>query len=113
MTNEEKLQLVNTACDTIREALESLRTAEGMFERCGICLCDSFDTTVPEWDACGSHALIFSGIKTMEELTGKVAYHPESNITSKPDKSRKLIEHNGVRFTQVANVQVTNKYSWR
>lgn len=113
MTNEEKLQLINAACDTIREALVSLREAKKMLKRCGIRLCDMFNTEVQEWETGGSHAQIFSGIGKMEKLTGKTAYYPESVITSKPDKSQKLIEHNGVRFIQVADTQVTNKYSWR
>lgn len=114
MTNEEKREKLNEACTIIAESLKSLAKAEKMLKSCGVVLCDSFKTTLQEWNSNDNHALIYSGIGNFEKITGKKATYGVDIIDkTKPDKSQKYIEHNGVRFCQVADKRVTNKYSWR
>lgn len=114
MTNEEKLQKLSEACTMIAESLKTIEKAKKMLKSCGIVLCDSFKTTVHEWAANEEHALIYSGIGKFEKITGqKATYGVDIIDKNKPDKSQKFIEYNGVRFCQVADNHVTNKYSWR
>lgn len=114
MTNEEKLQKLSEACTMIAESLKTIEKAKKMLKSCGIVLCDGFNTSIHEWAVSENHALIYSGIGNFEKITKqKATYGVDSIGKSKPDKSQKFIEYNGVRFCQVADKQVTNKYSWR
>ena len=112
-TDEEKLQMVNEACDLINEARENLRKARKMLHLCGIKTCDGVnEEDVEPWHLAGSNIQIYSGIRKFEDITGENAYHIEDYLTEKVDKSRKFIRYKEIIFVQVASKE-TSKYSYR
>lgn len=111
-TNEEKLQLVNEACGLIAESLANIAKAKEMLLLCGIVLCDNFSCTLCEFDENSHHAQIFKGISKLESITGKQARYGVELFVDAADKSRKIIEHNGVKFLQLGHTKAGN-FSYR
>lgn len=111
-TDEEKLQIVNDACKLISESLANIAKAKEMLHLCGIELCDSFRSTLFSYDPNSHHAHIYSGIGNLERITSKQARYGTNIIDESTDKSRRIIEHNGVVFLQVGSVKDSN-YSYR
>lgn len=50
-TNEEKLQMVNDACDLLNEGIDKIKEAHRLLHLCGIDICDSVNfCNVYEWN---------------------------------------------------------------
>lgn len=103
-TDEEKRQMVDDACDLIRDGIEKIRQAEKMLHLCGIDICSYVDVGKHEdWNTSSSHIQIHTGIPKMEKLVGAKAYFPNDCITEKPDRSRKKLKYKGIVFIQLAS----------
>lgn len=102
-TDEEKLQMVNDACDLLNDGIEKIRQAEKLLHLCGIDICSYVDIKeVPNWNASGSNIQIYSGLPKMERIIGIESYHPNDCFTEKPDRSRKKLIYRGLIFLQLA-----------
>lgn len=103
-TNEEKLQMVNDACDLLNEGIDKIKEAQRLLHLCGIDICDSVNfCNVYEWNASGSNVQIFRGIPKMEKIIGVNGKNPIDYFTGKPDMSRKKLEYKGIIFLQLAS----------
>lgn len=111
-TNEEKLQLVNEACNMIRESLATISKAQKMLHLCGIELCDSYSCNLLSFDENSTHAQIYTGISKLERIIDKQAQYGTDLYCESPDKSRKIIEYNGVKFLQLGNTKQSS-YSYK
>lgn len=100
-TDEEELQMINEACELVKEGCKTLREAQKMFHLCGIEICNYMDINASgnDWD---SHIQIHRGIPKMEKIIGAKGYHPEDYLTGKPERNRKLLKYQGLTFLQLA-----------
>ena len=85
-TNEEKLQMVNDACDLIN--------------------------ALHEWIPTASNVQIFRGIPKMGKIIGVNGNNPIDCVTGKQDTSRKRLKYRGVIFLQLASESNT-KFRYR
>lgn len=106
------MQLVNEACRLMAEGLANVAKAKELLHLCGIDLCDSFSCTLYEYDGNAHHAQIFKGISKLEKIIGKQAHYGVELFANAADKSRKIIEHNGVKFLQLGHAKESN-FSYR
>lgn len=112
-TNEEKLQMVNDACDLINEGIDKINEAKRLLHLCGIDICDYVDTSdLHEWIPTVSNVQIFIGIQKMEKIIGVNGNNPIDCITGKPDMSRKRLKYRGITFSQLASKSNT-KFRYR
>lgn len=112
-TNEEKLQMVNDACDLINEGIDKINEAKRLLHLCGIEICDSVDTSaLHEWIPTANNVQIFRGIPKMEKIIGVNGNNPIDCITGKPDMRRKRLKYRGVIFLQLASESNT-KFRYR
>ena len=112
-TDEEKLQMVNEACDLINEARANLRKARKMLHLCGIETCDGVsEEDVEPWNEYGSNIQLYSGVSKFENIANVDGYHFADFLTGKEDKSRKFIRYKDIVFVQLASAK-TSKYSYR
>lgn len=112
-TNEEKLELIDEACDLFYEAAKKIEKARLLFHLCGIETCGGFDDgEVPEWETYGCNVQLYKGIKRMEEITGTKGYFPKDYITEKTDKSRMLLKYNDLVFLQCSD-PISTKHKYR
>lgn len=112
-TDEEKRQMIDEACQLLKEATAAIKQARKQLHLCGIEMCDGLNAEpVQEWNEYGSNLQVYSGIKKLEQITGVIGYHPADAITEKPDKSRRCVKYGGLVFLQVANAE-TSRYSYR
>lgn len=103
-TNEEKLQMVNDACDLINEGIDKINEAKRLLHLCGIEICDYVNTSaLHEWIPTTSNVQIFRGIPKMEKIIGVNGNNPIDCITGKPDTRRKRLKYRGVIFLQLAS----------
>ena len=103
-TNEEKLQMLNDACDLLNEAREKIKKANNLLHLCGIDSNNSIDADeVRDWNDYESNIQIFKGIDVLEKLLGVNGKYPTSVLNDKPDRSRKRIAHKGIVFLQLAS----------
>ena len=106
MTDNEKLVAFETAINLMLEAQERLSDAAKLFHKCcGIELCDTFSWGDAAKKRCSfTNAQIYSGnngIKKFEKLSGTSGYFINDCTTGKEDKSRRYLEHSGMRFVQL------------
>ena len=112
-TNEEKLQMVNDACDLINEGIDKINEAKRLLHLCGIDICDQVDTSaLHELIPTGSNVQIFRGIPKMEKIIGVNGNNPIDYITGRTDMSRKILEYRGITFLQLASMRNT-KFGYR
>lgn len=112
-TNEEKLQMVNAACDLINEGIDKINEAKRLLHLCGIDICNSVDTSdLHEWIPNGSNVQILRGIPKMEKIIGVNGNNPIDCITGRPDMSRKRLEYRGITFLQLESKSNT-KFGYR
>lgn len=103
--DEEKLALIDEACELINESIEKLSRAKKLLHLCGIEICGIVDIEKQyDWCGSGSNIQIFSGLPRLEKLTGATAVFPP-DLNEKPDRSRKRFDYKGIRFLQVGKVQ--------
>ena len=98
MTEDEKKALIYSACGLIKDAQKRLQEADKLFRKCGVRMCSTISFDYPFDDI----VQLISGIAKLEKITGVKAYSHESLITSKPDKSRKYLDFNGMTFMQIS-----------
>lgn len=100
------MNMISTACDLYREAIEKMREAERLFHLCGIEMCSYADSQVSSNYGC--HVQIHKGIRKFEAITGIKGYFPK-DFGGEEDKSRKKISYNGLEFLQVGDERTSTK----
>ena len=104
MNNEEKKQIVEQACDLLREAAEQITKAKKLLKKCGIECCPYFEEDIPadKYYSIGSNVQFSKGINKFADIVGaKVYFHKEIMNPRKTDKSRCYVKHKGLIFLQL------------
>lgn len=115
-TDEEKLAMIDEACDLMTEAKEKLIQAKKLLHLCGVDCCDTFytDTAFGNWS---HNVLLASGIKTLEKITPVSAYFRNDYIDERiVDRSTLYIDYRGILFSQLGNERKSTqvkKYTFR
>lgn len=107
-TNEEKIEMLNQACDLFNEAAEKIREAKRLFHLCGIEFCNGLnEEELHNWDTFGCNLHIFRGMKKMEKILGIEGTFHKNYVTEKIDRSRKYIRYKDLEFMQLGNGKET------
>ena len=114
ITDSKKLEIVNTSCELLSEAMEKFKEAERLLHLCGIDLCDSLMSHKVEWpNIHGCNVQIYKGIQALAEIIGKQEYFPIDVITEEPDKRRCKLDYHDIIFLQVADESTETEYTFR
>lgn len=101
ITDREKLEMVNKACELLSEAREKFKEAARLLHLCGTDLCDSLvSNKVESYNTYGCNVQIYKGIEALAEIIGKQIHFPIDDDTAVPDWSPCKLDYHNIVFLQ-------------